>query len=157
MMGSKKDVSPVSIFSAAKRLGETSNWNITNLAMQKLSYIAHMYHIGELERPLVKGNFEAWIYGPVYPALYHELKQYREKIIPAAALQSFPSIPEGHSGLKYLDAAVTELSSYNLIRITHWEGGAWYKNYDRHVRGIVIHNNDILDEYHMRSNLASEK
>ena len=33
--------------SAAKRLCEKSDWTLTNLHVQKLLYIAHMFYMGE--------------------------------------------------------------------------------------------------------------
>ena len=60
-----------SVLTVAKRLGEQSDWSLSNLAMQKLSYIAHMVHLASFDgEPLVFGNFEAWDLGPVHPQLY---------------------------------------------------------------------------------------
>ena len=43
---------------------------LTNLALQKLLYFAHGIFLNETKRPLVKGYFEAWQYGPVHPMIY---------------------------------------------------------------------------------------
>ena len=43
---------------------------LTNLALQKLLYFAHGIFLNETKRPLVKGYFEAWQYGPVHPLAY---------------------------------------------------------------------------------------
>ena len=153
----KQESGPISIFSVAKRLGARSNWTLTNLKMQKMCYIAHMFHLGNCDSPLIKGKFEAWIYGPVYPALYHQLKRFGSRIIPSEALQKYPNIPDGHTGLKFLDGAVDELSERNLIGITHWKEGAWHKNYDHYVPGIMISNTDILEEFNRRAELAKER
>ena len=40
----------MSILSVAKRLGERSGWTLTNLQMQKMSYIAHNVLLGRDER-----------------------------------------------------------------------------------------------------------
>jgi len=37
----------VSASAAAKRMCERSGWTLSNLELQKLLYIAHMFHLGE--------------------------------------------------------------------------------------------------------------
>lgn len=137
----------VSVFSAAKRLGEHSGWTLTNLEMQKMLYMAHMYFLGEIQVPLVNGHFEAWALGPVHPVLYHRLKICRADAVRERILASASSIEENHPGLKHLDAAVEELPRHRLVAYTHWQHGAWAKRYQRGVRGIIITNEDIREEY----------
>ena len=58
-----------SILAVAKRLCERSGWSLTNLALQKLCYIAHMIHLSMHDgKPMVSGHFEAWDFGPVHRA-----------------------------------------------------------------------------------------
>ena len=66
----------ISVSAAAKRLCERSGWSLTNLKLQKLLYISHMFHLGKTGEPLVNGHFEAWDYGPVSPFLYHKVKVF---------------------------------------------------------------------------------
>ena len=144
----------VSIFSAAKRLGKKSNWSLTNLEMQKMCYLAHMFYLGIHEERLVDGNFEAWDLGPVHPDLYHLVKGFRSDPIGKKIFQPYPPIPEGHNGIRFLDDAVTSLPRNKLVAITHWGEGAWFKNYRSGVRGIVIPNDDILAEFRRRQDAA---
>ena len=65
-----------SSINAGKTLCELSGWRISNLRLQKLLYIAHMYHLGRTDKNLVNENFEAWQHGPVEPNLYHYVKGY---------------------------------------------------------------------------------
>ena len=140
---------PISVFSAARRLGEHSGWDLTNLHMQKLLYLAHMYYLGANKEPLVDGDFEAWDYGPVQPKLYHYLKRYGADIIPSAAL-SFAIPVENKTACVYLDAVVDQLPRSRLMAITHWEEGAWAKNYERGSMGILLTNTAIAEEYENR-------
>ena len=101
--------------------------------------------------PLVRGQFEAWDYGPVHPDLYYEVKQFG-----ADPVQNiFRSIPDisGDQAIKLLDDAVDQLSgnASRLVAITHWSEGAWAKNYVPGERGIAIPNEDILQEYRKRT------
>jgi uncharacterized phage-associated protein len=54
---------------------------ITHMKLQKLTYIAHGWCLALLGRPLIRDSVEAWEYGPVYPGLYHELKEYGKEPI----------------------------------------------------------------------------
>lgn len=50
---------------------------LSPLKLQKLVYIAHGWNLAINEQPLVSDEFpEAWQYGPVFPSIYHEFKQY---------------------------------------------------------------------------------
>jgi uncharacterized phage-associated protein len=49
---------------------------IDNLKTQKLVYIAHGWHLGFFDMPLIKEDIQAWTYGPVIPALYKRLKHW---------------------------------------------------------------------------------
>lgn len=141
----------VSVFAAAKRLGEKSGWSLSNLEMQKLLYLAHMFHLGHHEEPLVSGLFEAWDYGPVHPSLYHRAKVFGSSPV-ENVFHSAPDLDDGTEA-ELLDDAVEQLSHNRpgrLVAITHWDQGAWAKNYVPGERGIVIPNEDILEEYKER-------
>ncbi len=47
---------------------------ITNLKLQKLVYYAQAWHMALLERELISEDFQAWVHGPVIPALYNEYR-----------------------------------------------------------------------------------
>ena len=50
---------------------------ISPLKLQKLVYISHGWHMALYDDVLVDDEFvEAWRYGPVFPSLYHEFKEY---------------------------------------------------------------------------------
>lgn len=58
-------------------LAQADGKSISPLKIQKLVYIAHGWSLAIFDRPLVKGEYpEAWQYGPVFPTLYHEFKEY---------------------------------------------------------------------------------
>ena len=141
----------ISALVAGRRMGLRSDWTLTNLAMQKLLYIAHMLYMGEREGlPLVLGHFEAWEFGPVHPELYHVVKRFG-----AAPITRIPGCKEDVTDIgagSHLDAVVDRLSdsSPRLVAITHWEKGAWQRFYVPGARGIIIPNSAILQEYRDR-------
>ena len=54
---------------------------VTQMKLQKLTYIAHGWCLALLNRPLIRDSVQAWEYGPVYPGLYHELKEFGRRPI----------------------------------------------------------------------------
>ena len=66
----------VTVLEAGKQMGRYSGWKLSNLEMQKIVYLVHMFHLGRNDRPLVYGYFEAWNLGPVHPDLYHFVKGF---------------------------------------------------------------------------------
>ena len=134
---------------AVKRMCERSRWSISNLELQKILYLAHMFHLGLHDTPLIAGHFEAWDYGPVQPDAYHLVK-----IFGASPIRNiFRSVGEIEScSEKYmLDAAVDQLAEVEparLVAITHREKGAWAKNYRPGCKNIEIPDEDIKREYH---------
>ena len=140
-----------SVLTVAKRLGEQSNWSLSNLAMQKLSYIAHMAHLASYEgEPLIFGNFEAWDLGPVHPQLYHAVKKFGADPV-QDVFQSILGMEDGDTA-KLVDDVVRHLSdnTTRLVSITHWDKGAWAKHYIPGNNRIVIPNEDILQEWEDR-------
>lgn len=137
---------------AAKFMCESSGWQVSNLVLQKLMYIAHMFHLGQFDQPLINGTFEAWDYGPVQPTVYHAVK-----VFGSAPVQNiFSRVPELAPGTEanLLKQTVENLSHAKpglLVEITHWQNGAWAKHYQPGSRGITIPDKDILEEYKQRS------
>jgi uncharacterized phage-associated protein len=141
----------VSAFEAAKRLGERSGWSLSNLEMQKLLYLAHMFHLGQYETPLVSGHFEAWDYGPVHPDLYHRIKIFGSS--PVENVFHSVNTPQEGTEAQLLDNVFKHLANQRpgrLVAITHWDKGAWARHYDPGTRSAIIPNEDILDEYQER-------
>lgn len=79
------------VFEVAKKICEAGNWEITNLQLQKMLYIAQVFHLGQYKHHLFRAKFEAWDYGPVAPMVYHEFKIFGNKPIEKWA---FPQIKE---------------------------------------------------------------
>jgi len=142
----------VNILAAAKRVAERSGWSLSNLELQKILYLAHMFHLGRTGEPLVYGNFEAWDYGPVHPTLYHHAKMFGSSPV-ENIFHSVPAIPDGPEA-EILDEATQGLSGASpgrLVAATHRIGGAWEKNYVPGTRNVIIPNADILGEYKVLS------
>jgi uncharacterized phage-associated protein len=149
----------ISAASAAKYIGDRSGWSISNLVLQKVLYIAHMVFLGQNDgMPLINESFEAWDYGPVVPALYHQVKIFGNGPIKDVFYTSGPINAGPEAAL--LSQAWRTLSTKKpgeLVAITHWGHGAWAKHYRNGSRGIRIPNSDILAEYRERERMSVSK
>ncbi|GAB4391604.1 MAG: hypothetical protein Tsb005_02080 [Gammaproteobacteria bacterium] len=142
---------------AAAILGQATDWRVTNLQIQKILYLSHMFYMGRannIAQPLLDEAFEAWDYGPVIPSLYHKLKPFGASPIPASFLKQYlPSQQVTDDQLsmvniiKELSDKLTQFTPGQLVAITHKEQGAWDKHYNSARKGIKIDNQAILQEY----------
>ena len=58
------------------RLASECGRSFTPMQLQKLVYIAHGWRLALTGEALTTDDLQAWDFGPVYPALYDELRQY---------------------------------------------------------------------------------
>ena len=133
---------------AAKRLARRSGWALSNLALQKILYLAHMFFLGRTGQPLVSGNFEAWDYGPIHPTLYHFVKMFGSSPV-ENVFHSVPDAPDGPEAA-IIDEAFDGLGSAlpgQLVAATHRQGGAWEIHYVPGTHHVVIPNEAIAAEY----------
>lgn len=136
---------------AAKHLCRQSGWRVSNLALQKILYMADMNYVGLTGQRLIDESFEAWDYGPVLPTVYHRCKPFGAKPIPDIfwGIGNIDGTPEA----KMLDEAwehLGDMSPGQLVENTHWEGGAWARHYVPGARGVQIPTADMIEEYGRR-------
>ena len=139
-------------FAAAHTITDLWGRPITNLSLQKLLFLSHMIHLGRRGQRLASNTFQAWDYGPVEPELYHKLKAYGSSAIPVGILPSAPypaEAPEYESIAEVVNS-LRGASARKLVSITHWNDGAWARNYQPGVRGLKIPDADILSEFNAR-------
>lgn len=142
---------PVSALAAARRMCERSDWTLTNLQLQKMLYLAQMMHLGRHGDRLFNGNFEAWDFGPVQPMVYRQVKMFGKEPITGGFFGVGSVNDDGRREL--IDEAcdaLAKLSAARLVSITHWKEGAWAKAYVPGRKGIVISDDEILDEFKRR-------
>lgn len=150
----------ISSYSAAKMICERGEWRLTNLELQKILYIAQMFHLGRhnSER-LVDAQFEAWDFGPVEPRLYSRVRMFGSDPIEDVFYgvdEPLTSLPE-YSTLDEACHALVGRSSGELVSITHWRNGAWAQVYRPGVRHVPIPDELIVNEYNARSERAESE
>ncbi len=129
------------------------DWNVTNLKLQKLLYMAQMIYMGENEgEKLVDTSFEAWDYGPVSPRLYRKVRTFGSKPIEDVFDQARSFAPDDprRAVLDEVCRDLLPLTAGQLVEMTHWANGAWAKHYVAGSGGIPIPDRDIYREYRER-------
>ena len=141
---------------AAKFVCETSGWEITNLSLQKILYFCHLAFLGENKgKPLFNETFEAWKLGPVLRDVYIYAKDkgVAENSIDKSVFHDIESLGENSNReevktLAFITKHLANLQPSTLVRWSHWEGGAWKKNYyGEPYSHDPIPNKDIKSDY----------
>jgi uncharacterized phage-associated protein len=142
----------ISPLSAARTMCEVRDWQISNLELQKLLYIAEMAALGRSNgaEPLVTDVFQAWDYGPVLPSVYHRAKAFGDKHVPDVFHIADLAVGRDRNIIEQVAKNFEGYSAAELVDITHWDRGAWASHYIPGVKGIVIPRADILREYRER-------
>lgn len=98
--------------------------------------------VTDYEEYLFDARFEAWVYGPVIPEIYHENKlenYYKENLIDDEFVKEY---------IDDLLEDINSVSDFRLVDISH-QDQAWIRNFDYNEENHSneIHKEDIIDEY----------
>lgn len=108
---------------------------LTNLKLQKLLYYQQGYHLAAFGTPLFSDSVEAWMYGPVVPAVYDVFSVYGSSALPEVTDCLFLQEEEERLFNEVYDA-YREFSAIGLMNRTHTEK-PWMEAAP-HDRGTVI-------------------
>ncbi|PSB68506.1 hypothetical protein C7B61_00490 [filamentous cyanobacterium CCP1] len=92
---------------------------ISTLKLQKLVYYAQAWHLALYGNPLFEEDFQAWVHGPVVPALYQKYKSFGWQPI---LEETVPKLSENI--FEFLDEVAEEYfacDAYELEQMTHAE------------------------------------
>ena len=92
---------------------------ITNLKLQKLAYYSEAWYLALFDNPLTGARFEAWVHGPVCPALYRRFSGNGSTPIPDVDAPALEAGVEAHLN-EVLDV-YSQFSAWDLERMTHAE------------------------------------
>ena len=126
-------------------LQEDDARDISNLKLQKLLYYAQGYHLALFARPLFDDRIEAWIHGPVVPAIYFQYKNHGGEPIPPP--DDFDSALHDCETIEFLDevyGAVGQFTAWKLREMTHAEP-PWKEAFNPGDPGDISH--DAMRSY----------
>jgi uncharacterized phage-associated protein len=109
---------------------------LSNLKLQKLLFLCHAFYLVDTTRPLVRGTFEAWRYGPVHREAYEAFKEFGAKPItrgadrfnPVAGVRQALPVPEDqavHDVVRDVVRFYGGKSARELVELTHAKNGPW--------------------------------
>lgn len=120
---------------------------LSPMQAQKLVYFAHGMHLASDLGPLCSEEPEAWLYGPVFPSLYHALKIWGgSPILRPARGPREPLDAASRTIVQRAWEIYGHLRAMDLSNRSHDPDGPWFKVRERTggSRNAVIHNEDIL-------------
>ena len=111
----------------------------TPLQIQKLVYFAHGWMLVFREEPLLETEFEAWKYGPVMPAIYHNLSFYGgDPVTDKILAREYEFDVTEESILRQVYDLYGEFTGIELSAMSHTLGGPWDKIQRKFRRQTVI-------------------
>jgi|25_taG_2_1085351.scaffolds.fasta_scaffold00063_41 uncharacterized phage-associated protein len=140
-MANVLDVANYLIAKASESDGEHAK--LSNLKLQKLLYYVQGFHAVLLKRPAFEDRMEAWMHGPVVPAVYHHYKDHGNGQIPSAMPLAAVEIEDQTAELidEVFDV-YAQHSAWHLRNLTHDED-PWIKRFDSELGSSEIKVEDL--------------
>lgn len=101
------------------KVDPTAGEVISNLSLQKLLYFSQAWHLALYDESLFNDDFEAWVHGPVVPAIWHLYKGYGWMSIQPPAEDPPQLDEETRAFLDQIWARYGEHTGRQLERMTH--------------------------------------
>ena len=109
---------------------------MSNLKLQKLLFLCHAFYLVETGRPLVRGSFEAWQYGPVHREAYDAFKSFgadpitgdAKRFDPVTGTRNPIALPANRAVLDVVQRVLQFYGSKSpaqLVELTHAKDGPW--------------------------------
>lgn len=130
--------------------------DMSPMKAQKMLFYTHGWHLAVCGEPAVDQSFEVWPYGPVVPAVYHELKKFGAANINKYISEYAPSSGERKAYVvnktfrafyEALDIAWEKyigIDAVNLSAMTHEDGSPWDRAKSENLSKIP---NKYIQEY----------
>lgn len=117
---------------------------VTPMKLQKLLYFIACEYVQCTGQDLLSEKFGVWQYGPVLPSVYYEFKAFGRKPITNFAKDangdSFAykekSAPNLKATIDLIWDSFKDMNGIQLSKITHEDGSAWSKAFQKHENTI---------------------
>lgn len=141
---------------------DSKNVTVTNLALLKIIYFAHGWHLKMFRAPLVKNTFEAWQHGPVIRVVYDAFKNHGSNPVTSRAKKFDPEKNDYVTATTDISESLAEFlknifdiyggtDPFKLSEMTHVPGGPWdiimKKSRDNICLQLKIPNDLIADHF----------
>lgn len=124
-----------------------ASFELTNLKLNKLVYYVQVESIRRAGILLFDDAIEAWQYGPVELMVYHAFKQYGRDVVKLCPFE-YETDDAADEIVQHVTDTYGRLSSFDLVSLSHREGGAWSLAYRPGVdvpitREVIEQSDDI--------------
>ena len=92
---------------------------ISNLKLQKLLFYTQAWHLAIFKRPLFNEDFEAWVHGPVLPAIFRRYRDYKWCSLPNVNPPTLTDQTMKH--IEEVWSVYGSIAALDLERLTHSE------------------------------------
>jgi len=128
---------------------------MTNMKVQKLTYIAHGFSLAMINESLTFHHVHAFEWGPVIPVLYKVLKKFANGPIPGPIeieadvelLDIADSTSEFSSIIKGVWQRYSGFTAAQLSNITHKTGTPWDVTWKENPYGVI--DNDLIQSHYL--------
>lgn len=130
--------------------------DMTPMKVIKLTYLSYCWYLALTKTRLLNEKAVAWDFGPVFPSLYHSIKQYGKTTI-TKEIPSHVKEEIIEEDKKFLDKIWSMYGKYDgvyLSALTHQMETPWQKVYRRGYNS-EISDEDILEHYGSKLKIAS--
>jgi uncharacterized phage-associated protein len=141
--------------------------HVTPMKILKMVYIAHGWHLGLFDEPLLPEPVQAWKYGPVVESVYHTFKGFGKAQVTELAFDHSDNDYYKINDKKHiplLDKIWEVYGSYSgveLSAMTHQEGTPWFYVWEKcngkYNAGAIIPNDVIERHYKQKIANAGQK
>lgn len=139
----------IDVADALVRLALVDKKPLSNLKVQKLTYLVYGCWLGLTNFQMFQDRVEARKYSPVIPELYNQLARYGANFIQEPILEKNP-IPEGSEEYQLIHDVYNEfkdLKAWQLVYLTHQKGSPWHQTYAPEIKGSIISPDLVRDYY----------
>lgn len=154
---------PLAVCNEFIELGAAEGTSKSMLELMKLAYFAHGWHLAHFGDPLINEGVEAWVYGPVFPTLYHSLKGYGrdpirnpvplltvsgDKLVPKIDEQgSEESVAKARHIIRSVWDSYKGYTGGQLVSLTHDPGTPWADVWDGSTKRTPITTSAICEHF----------
>lgn len=94
---------------------------ISNMKLQKLLYYMQGFHIAVFEEKLFEDEIEAWLYGPVVPAVYEKYSSFGSNLIQPEEKEVIALEKKEERLFEQVFNIYNQYSAIGLMNLTHSE------------------------------------
>lgn len=126
------------------------------MALLKLTYIAHGWHLEVFDEPLIQNQIEVWRHGPVITDIYHEYRKQGVYVTKPSSSELPPMPEDVEQLLTEVWEGYSSFSAYQLSDLTHVKGGPW--DIVRKTAGdYAVIPNDLIKQHYRLKRLEMER